>query len=364
MMNRSIQLLQNPSGNRQRRRNNGGFNSGFNNGFNNGFNQFNNNGSNQNTGFNNANNGQRNSTSNNPNISSIQDIIPEDIKEGLDIKIDAELNSFVISGPAAKVTRFKEFINYIDKKVPVILFEIMILEVSRSAIVETGVSFGLGEQPSGKTIGSVFPDANVRVGASDVNKIIGNFDGFGSLNVGKVVPEFYLDIKAMESNGNIKVKSTPKLTTMNSHKAYLSSGQTDYFAVTQQNFIGTQNPINSEITNFVPIDAELAIEIMPFVSGDGEITLDVQVLQSSFNGTRISEDAPPGVDTREFSSIIRMRDQDVVILGGIEEVRKDDSGSGVPFLARIPLIKYLFSKKRREDSKRKLNILIRPTIID
>jgi type IV pilus assembly protein PilQ len=58
-----------------------------------------------------------------------------------------------------------------------------------------------------------------------------------------------------------------------------------------------------------------------------------------------------------------MRDQDVAILGGIEETTKDDSGSGVPFLARIPLLKWLFSERRREDSKRKLSILIKPTVI-
>ena len=93
------------------------------------------------------------------------------------------------------------------------------------------------------------------------------------------------------------------------------------------------------------------------------MTLDVNVIQSSFNGERIAEEAPPGMNSREFSSIIRMRNQDVAILGGIEQTTKDDSGSGVPLLARIPLIKWLFSERRREDSKKKLNILIKPTVI-
>ncbi len=126
---------------------------------------------------------------------------------------------------------------------------------------------------------------------------------------------------------------------------------------------GSQNPVSSEISNYVPIDAELAIEIRPFVSGDGEITLDIQVIQSSFNGERVAEDAPPGINSREFSSIIRMRDQDIAILGGIEEVKKDDSGSGLPLLSRIPIVKWVFGKRRREDTKRNLNILIKPTVI-
>lgn len=357
MMYRSVQLLSNPSGNVQRRasRNSSGVNSNT---------YYDSNPqNNQNQTQNYRSNDRRGNTgSSSSSFSSIEDILPEDIKSGIDIKIDAELNSFIVSGPGIKVEKFKDFIKYIDKPVPVILIEVMILEVNRSAIVETGISFGLGEKPT-TTQGGIFPSTDLRLDANRVNKIIGGFNGFGSLNLGKVLPEFYLDIKAMESNGKIKVLSTPKLSTLNGHKAYLSSGQTTYYAVTTQSFYGSQIPQTSEIKNYVPIDAELALEIMPIVAGDGEITLDIQVIQSTFNGERIAEDAPPGINSREFSSIIRMRDQDVAILGGIEEVRKDDSGSGVPLLARIPIIKWFFSKKRREDSNRKLSILIKPTVI-
>jgi type IV pilus assembly protein PilQ len=360
MQFRSVQILTNPSGNGQRR------SAGSTVGNSNSTNYYDSNPTTiPNQGQNYRNTNRNSNTGSNgkvSNLSSIQDILPDDIKDGLDIKIDSELNSFVVSGPGIKVEAFKDFIKYIDKPVPVILIEVMILEVNRSAVVETGVSFGLGEKPT-KTQGGIFPSTDLHLGADRVNRIIGGFNGFGSLNLGKVLPEFYLDIKAMESNGKIKVLSTPKLSTLNGHKAYLSSGQTTYYAVTTQSFYGSQIPQTSEITNYVPIDAELALEIMPFVAGDGEITMDIQVVQSTFNGERIAEDAPPGINSREFSSIIRMRDQDVAILGGIEEVRKDDSGSGVPLLARIPVLKWLFSKKRREDSNRKLNILIKPTVI-
>jgi len=98
------------------------------------------------------------------------------------------------------------------------------------------------------------------------------------------------------------------------------------------------------------------------VSGDGQVTLDISVIQSSF-GSRIEENAPPDISSREFSSIIRMRDQDIAVLGGLEEQMRNNTGSGVPFLARIPIIKYLFSKRRREARKAKLVVLIKPTVI-
>ncbi len=294
---------------------------------------------------------------------AITDMFPATIVEGLDIKIDAELNSFVVSGSGAKVEKFKDFVKYIDKPIPLILIEVMILEVGRSAKVETGIKASLGEKPVADS-GTLFPNANITLGAQTINKIIGGFDGFGSLNLGKVVPNFNLEIKAMESNGNIKILSTPKLSTLNGHKAYLSNGETTYYAVTNENIYGTQNPQRSTTVNYQPINAELALEFKPFVSGDGQITLDIQVTQSSFN--KVKQDKkdgpPPDINSRTFSSIMRMHSNDVAILGGLEQKKKNDSGSGVPILSRIPIIKWFFSSRTREDSKTKLNVIIKPTV--
>ncbi|GAA4276412.1 type II secretion system protein GspD [Aquimarina mytili] len=365
MMHRSIAMLgdANPSTSYGNSFGNSNFATGGTNFFNGGTNQ----GLNQ-GGINNRNQGRssiRNTSGSNgggnQQAGSISDVFPATITEGLDVKIDTELNSFVVSGPGTRVEKFKNFIKYIDKPVPLILIEVMILEVNRSATVEAGVEFGIGKEPV-TTEGRVFPNTSITLGAETINRVIGGFDGFGSLNLGNVVPNFYMDIKAMETNGNVKILSTPKLSTLNGHKAYLSSGQTTYYAVTSQNIFGSQNPQTSEIVNYLPIDAELALEFKPFVSGDGQITLDIQVIQSNFSGERIAEDAPPDINSRRFSSIMRMRANDVAILGGIEQKVKNDSGSGVPILARIPLIKWLFSKRVREDSKKKLNVIIKPTV--
>ncbi len=292
---------------------------------------------------------------------SILTLIPDAIKEGLDIKIDAELNCFVINGPAENIQRFESFIKYIDKPVPVILIEVILLEVSRSAVIETGLSAGIGDTPV-STKGSIYPTADITLGAQTINKIIDSNNGFGSLGIGKVVPNFNITLKAMEANGDIKIRSAPKLSTLNGHKAHLSIGETTYYVVTNQNFYGSQIPQTSEIKNYQPIDAELSMTIRPMVSGNGQITMDVKVIQSSFNGERIDEDAPPGINSREFTSSIRVKDQELIVLGGLEEKVKNDSGSGVPFLARIPVIKWFFSSRKREDSKKRLTVIIRPTV--
>ena len=371
MMHRSIELLGDPSQNTNSGRSAGrttGSNinfvgSGFQGQSNFGGNQ---NNFGQNGGINNTRSINTQGSQFGNNFSSaaeaIVNILPDEVKSGLDVKVDYELNSFLLSGPAAKINRFKKFIKEIDKPVPVVLIEVMIIEVRKNATVETGISWGIGNEEV-RTQGSVFPEADITLGSNTVNRIIGGFDGFGSFNIGQVVPEFFARIKALEQNGNIKIRSTPKLSTLNGHRANLSIGETTYFVVTSQNFFGSQIPTTSEIRNFQPIDAELAVSIKPLVSGNGQVTLDINVIQSDFNGERIDEDAPPGLTSREFSSIIRMQNQDLAILGGLEEKVKNDSGSGVPFLARIPIIKWFFSQRRREDSKQKLTILIKPTVI-
>jgi len=323
--------------------------------------------SNQIDNFSNQNRNQLNTNSNQSfnNYSSkaeaLVNILPDEIIEALDIKVDYELNSFYVNGPSSNVKRFREFISKIDKPVPVILIEVMLIEVTSNATVETGVSWGIGDEPT-ETTGSMFPNADLTLGANTINKVIGGFDGFGSLNLGKVVPNFFATIKALESNGKLKVRSTPKLSTLNGHRAHFSNGQTSYYTVTQRNIYGTDNPQTSEITNYQPIEAELGLTIKPIVSGNGQVTLDIFVVQSNFRG-RISEDAPPDISSREFSSIIRVKDQDIVVLGGLEEQFTDNSGTGVPFLSRIPIIKWLFSSRKREKKKARLTVLIKPTII-
>lgn len=362
LMHRSIEILSDPSkdGRSAGRLNNSNNYSNYNTADNSRSNS-NSNYPNPNGNFNN-NSSSYSSASSSTASESILSIIPEEIKKDLDIKIDKELNSFLVNGPAANIERFESFVKYIDKEVPVILIEVMLLEVNRSATVETGIKAGIGDKPVTDS-GTVFPVADINIGASTINKIIDGFNGFGSLNIGKVVPNFYMSLKAMETNGNVKVRSSPRLSTLNGHKAYLSIGETSYYVVTNQNYYGSQIPQASEIKNYQPIDAELSVTIMPLVSGNGQITMDIKVIQSSFNGQKIDKDAPPGINSREFTSIIRVKDQELIVLGGLEESVKNDSGTGVPLLSRIPVIKWLFSSRKREDSKKKLSVLIKPTVI-
>lgn len=363
LMHRSIELMNDPIRTGRTVGRTVGFNQNFS-GI--GNSNYNSNYNNNNASYNsnqNQNQYQRQTVSGQENgTTEILEIIPEEVKNGLDIRVDKELNSFLVSGPSSNVKRFKDFVEDIDKPVPVILIEVMILEISRNATLEAGVEWGLGSEPT-QTQGKLFPDLDMQLGAETVNKILGRIDGSSFFNIGTVMPNFFAAIKAEETNGNFKVKSSPRIATLNGHRAYFSNGQTSYYAVTNQTFIGSQNPATSEITNYQPIDAELSLDVRPMVSGDGIVTLDMKVIQSNFNGERIAEGAPPGINSREFTSLVKARNNDIIVLGGLEEKSKDDTGTGVPFLSKIPILKWLFSKRVRRDTRAKLTVLIKPTII-
>lgn len=297
----------------------------------------------------------------NRTIDKVVELLPEDVKQELVITEFPDLNSLLISGEETRIRNLKHLLGEIDKTVPVILIEVIIVNVSKNYTISTGIEAGIGDAPV-QTQGKVFPGVDLQIGADDINRVISGFDGFGVLNLGNVNANFYLLLKAMEEQGILNVRSTPKLSTLNGHEATMNIGNTEYYLEETSNYIGSQNPSLSTAKIYKSVKAELAITIRPIVSGDDQITLDILVEQSDFT-ERISKEAPPGTVNRRFESLIRVKNQELIILGGLEEKRYQDSSSGTPILSRIPVIKWLFSSRTRQDQKSKLNIFIKPTII-
>jgi len=294
-------------------------------------------------------------------IDSIIFIMPNQLKKEVDIKLYPDMNSLVLSGARDRVKTLAEFIQTIDKRIPVILIEVLIIDNKNSKALSTGISAGLSDKPT-VTKGTVFPSVDMTLGASTVNEIIDGLNGFGWVNLGKVKPNFYMTLKALEEDGVIELKSTPQLSTMNGHKAKMSIGNTEYYKEELNNIFGSMTTQSQVVTTYKPVDAELSVSIRPIVDGSEQVTLDIKVEQSDFT-TRISEFAPPGKVSRKFESLIRVKDQEMILLGGLEEKDIRDTRSGFPILSRIPVLRWIFSSRQKSNSKSKLNIFIKPTII-
>lgn len=294
-------------------------------------------------------------------IDSIIYIIPTQLKKEVDIKQYPDMNSLVLSGAHDRVKTLAEFIHTIDVRIPVVLIDILIIDNKNTKLLSTGITAGLSEKPT-ISKGGVFPSVNMTLGASTVNDIIDGLNGFGWVNLGKVKPDFYMTLKALEEDGIIELKSTPQLSTLNGHKAKMSIGNTEYYKEELNNIFGSMTTQSQVVTTYKPVDAELSVSIRPMVDGSEQVTLFVNVEQSDFTN-RISEFAPPGKVSRKFESLIRVKDQEMILLGGLEEKEVRDNREGLPVLARIPLLRWIFSSRQKSSSKSKLNIFIKPTII-
>lgn len=294
-------------------------------------------------------------------VEKVVDFIPSDIKQGVNIKEFVDLNSLILSGSNPQIIEIENFILMIDKIVPVVLIEVMIVDYSNSRTDATGIDVGLGENPA-TTKGTIFPEANMNLNSTSINNLIESFNGYGILNLGKVTPNFYVNIKALETQGILKVKSTPKLATLNGNEAKMKIGNTEYYVEQTTNTLANQTTQTINTRVYKSVNADLSVTIKPFVSGDDQITMEIAVSQSDFT-EKIEPGAPPGTVSRDFSSLIRVKDQEMILLGGLEEKSIRESGKGVPFLSRIPVIKWFFSSRTREKSKSKLNIFIKPTVI-
>ena len=293
-------------------------------------------------------------------VSKVEEIIPDALKQGVALKTFPDLNSLILSGDRRDVVRVETFLRSVDKPVPLVTMEIIIADVTKSNIREIGIGGGVGKQPS-PTNGSLGPGIDMTYSAGAVNSLLQRIRG--TVNLGRVTPNFYLSLQALEENGTLRLQSTPKLSTLNGHEATLTSGETQYYKEVQNNYYGTQNPIQSESYTWKSVDANLSVKVTPYVSEDGHITLEIEFEQTEFTD-RIADDAPPGTATRSFKSIVKVQNEEMVLLGGLDRNTMEKSSRGIPFLARVPVIKWFFGKQRRNKVERTLNIFIKPTVIE
>jgi type IV pilus assembly protein PilQ len=297
----------------------------------------------------------------NRSLDTVLSMIPAAWKTGIEIKEFREQNTLLLSGSSAQIREVETFIKQLDVLVPVVLIEVTLIDFHKGRTVATGISAGVSD--SVKTGGTILPGMNFTFSANSVNGFLNSLGKVTSLNLGHVVPNFYVGLQALEANNNVDIRSVPKLTALNGHPALLSIGSKRYYKNTTQNLYPSTSNNTSVFTNqYTAVDADLAIEIKPVVSGDDQVTLGIKVNISDF--TSIPADgSPPPQSISKFETSLRVHNEDTIVLGGIERTEIDDNSSGWPILSRIPILKYIFSSKTKSTSKVVTVLFIKSTIL-
>lgn len=298
----------------------------------------------------------------NRSIDTLVQMIPMDWKRDVEIKEFKEQNMLLLSGSGPQINEIENLIHKLDKLVPMILIEVTMMDIKKGNTVKTGISAGIADSTTrigGKILGD---GVDFTFGAGSINRFLSQIGTNNSFNLGRVSPNFYVTLKALEQNENVEMRSVPKLSTLNGHKATLKIGSKRYYRVQTQNVIPSLQS-NSIITEqYNEVEANLEIDIRPVVSADDQITLNIKVNISDFIGLP-TDNKPPPTSTSMFESIVRAKNEDMIVLGGMERTENADSGSGVPVLSRIPVLRWLFSSKEKRTQKVVSVVFIKPTII-
>ena len=294
--------------------------------------------------------------------------IPEELMTHCFVDSLFEYNSLIVAGPEGGIRQIEEFILSIDRLVPVVMIELIIVDVQSDKMRELGIEAGIAPgsvEPGGAIISSSDDRGGIdfTFSPAQINDLLSTLQGRGIANIGRVGSDFYLSLKAIEDQGLIDIESTPRLSTLNGHMADLSIGQKRYYLEQQVNYSGYDRPIPVQSNRFQEVEANLQISILPIVSGDDQVTLDISFEQSEFIGNFDVNTPPPQV-SRKFESVVRVGTDEMVVLGGLERESRFSGSRGLPGLSRIPVLGWLFGRRKKELRKNKLLIFVRPTVIE
>jgi type IV pilus assembly protein PilQ len=299
------------------------------------------------------------------------------------------MNALVIRDLSLNIDRVARLLRDLDVKMPQVLIEAKIVEVSTNYARELGVQWG-GQYSgtstkgttvmSGGTTGSASGGALPLVGSSvfypqtgDIGpsgnayvvNLPANVTGSGGalgISFGKLGGNLTLDLQlsAMQTTGNGKVLSSPKVMTMNNKEAKISSGTDIPVRTVSSTAQTTGGSINTASVQM--ISASLALSAVPTITNDNRIAMTIKVEKSEPDFTH-QVDGIPTITKRDATSEVVMSNGETIVLGGILTTSEGEVESGVPLLSKIPIIGWLFKKKSTFENQSELMIFITPTIV-
>jgi len=187
-------------------------------------------------------------------------------------------------------------------------------------------------------------------------------------------------VQFLESQGSVQVLSSPRMATLNNQKAVLKVGTDEFFITNIAGGSATVGTTTGGTTSFPtltlrPFFSGVALDVTPQIDEDGSIILHVHpsVSNVSQDDKNVNLGAVFGGQVTlplarstisETDSVVRVRDGNVVAVGGLMKLDINDTRAGLPGLRDAPGVGGLFGSNRRVAVKKELVILIKPTVLN
>ncbi|HEY1677251.1 MAG TPA: cohesin domain-containing protein [Candidatus Sulfotelmatobacter sp.] len=303
----------------------------------------------------------------------LQDVVNA-IRAVLDVQRVQQLlsqNALVVRGTPDQIALAEKLVEDLDKARPEVIVDIAVMQVSKDR------SRTLGFNPptsatvtlqsninTSTTTGTTTTTTGTTSTGTSANGI--NLNTLGNLNATDfqvVIPS--ANLSALMNNSDTKLIQNPQIRALDGQKASLKIG--DRVPVATGSFqpgiggVGINPLVN---TQFQYLDVGVNIDITPRVHANGEVTLKIAMDVSAVTGQQnIGGISQPIIGQRKIEHEIRLKDGEANLIGGIMEDQQTKSLAGIPGLAQIPILKYLFGQTTQDHSENQIVFAIVPHII-
>jgi general secretion pathway protein D len=286
---------------------------------------------------------------------------------------DQATNSLVISAPDVTYNSLRAVIDKLDARRAQVFVEALIVEVTAEKAAEFGIqwqdlrnlhdagtNFIGGTNFGGRNTGSNIIDAAVNLGTLGQGLNIGVVSGTIDIPGLGVVTNLGVLARALESDANANILSTPNLVTMDNEEATIVIGQNVPFITGSYAQTGTTTT-PSPFQTIERQDVGLTLKVRPQVSEGGSVKLQIYQEISSLRPTTTAADVI--TDKRSIDSTVLVDDGRIIVLGGLIQDSMQDGLEKVPLLGDIPLLGHLFKFEKRKRMKTNLMVFLRPHVL-
>ena len=302
----------------------------------------------------------------------LQDVVNA-IRAVLDVQRVQQLlsqNALVVRGTPDQIALAEKLVEDLDKARPEVIIDIAVMQVSKDKSRTLGFSpptsatVALQSNINTTTPTTTAGSTTTTNSSSSTGGL--NLNTLGNLNATDfqvTIPS--ANLSAVMGDSDTKLIQNPQIRALDGQKASLKIG--DRVPVATGSFqpgiggVGINPLVN---TQFQYLDVGVNIDITPHVHSGREITLKITMDISSVTGqSSIGGISQPIIGQRKIEQEIRLKDGEANILGGMLEDQRTKSLSGIPGLAQIPILKYLFGQTQQDHSESEIVFAIVPHII-
>ncbi|MBM3861176.1 MAG: type II secretion system protein GspD [Verrucomicrobia bacterium] len=297
--------------------------------------------------------------------------------DGVRVLPDNRTNTLLIMATKDDMERLFKLVQSIDVNVPQVLIEVIIGEVTLASGTDTGVDIvnrvikaGSSHLYGGTMTGDSSGPKPLNIGAAAIgttpagaalSSALTYWATFRSLNLDAVV-------RLMATTGRLKVLSTPVIQTLHNQEGSITVGDSVPVATSTLSDVlygGSTNQVTSGLrANVEYKDVALELRVTPRINPDGFVTLEIaQKVNELGPEKNIGGISVPSIQKREAQSVVMVKDQSTVVLGGLIKEKKNRSQTKVPVLGDIPFLGWLFKSQQTNDERNELIVFIRPVVL-